>query len=57
MNWVVVYICMVIINAGAYWVLADQFNPMTRKQKAIGTVKFALLWPLYWFKAMTDEFL
>ena len=55
---VFLYCCVAVLNGIGNWIFAYQFDPdMTTKTRIIGAVKFGLLWPFYWFKAILDEFL
>lgn len=53
-----VYCFIVVVNGVGDWFLAHQFDPdMTTKQRIIHAIKFGVLWPLYWIKAILGEFL
>lgn len=54
----ILYAIIGVLHGIADWVFARQFNPdMDTKQRVISAIKLGVLWPLYWIKALLEEFL
>ena len=54
---IAMYVIWGVCNGLLDWVFENQFNPMNTKERIISAVKFGVLWPFYYVKAVLNEFL